>query len=562
MLKKRFTPAFHVFTCMLILVAFTMLAPCSGQAMDLRFGNWEIDGFLRNNTGVWTEDWDYALNNDPLATCRNWFRLNLNGAITRNLRLKAEILAIYEPDYPRERHGVDGVTPIDANYYNYFDFRELRLDWRPKPGHYLRIGRQIVNWGESISARVGDVINPVDNRFDLGFTNLEDTRMPIWMIRGIHKFRTIHTSVDWIFSPYMQPDRYRVTRQPSTFGHYNIDDTWVPGPRFGAYHLTLDETLDYFGATGPVWHELAPGTVVPAGVAIPILTAGAATTMPVSGAPFDRMYEYRPANYGGNGEPAGLYWVGIPNPATPSDYPDSSLGDARWGVKTSSTIKGWQTGLYFWSANEMNATFRILGTTILTPNLSLLDIQTQFPRQNVYGFYTNKNFDFGVLRFDAAYRPNREYNTLDRTVPSGIVEKDFLMVQVGFNKDMMIRKINPNQAFSFVFEYVLEYFMEDTDQACVPTYFIEYPRDMHTLFFNASTNYNFGKYSYDLTVIYNSEECGLVQPSFTYVPDWMNRQWSFKLQYSIVFGPDYSYPYGLLKEKDMVVLTTQFSFPN
>ena len=108
---------------------------------------------------------------------------------------------------------------------------------------------------------------------------------------------------------------------------------------------------------------------------------------------------------------------------------------------------------------------------------------------------------------------------------------------------------------------VLDYFMEDTEQACVSTYLIKYPRDMHTLFFSGGTNYDFGKYGYSLTVIYNSEECGLIQPSFTYVPDFLNRQLSFKLSYSNVFGSDYAYPFGLMKEKDMVILTTQFSFP-
>ena len=566
MLKKRFIPILTRFICIVLFPAFFVLVPFQTHAANLRFGNWEFDGFLRNNTGIWTESWDYALNNDPLATCRNWFRLNLNGPFTNNLTLKAEVLAIYEPDYPRERHGVDGDTPITANYYNYFDFRELRLEWRPKFGHYLRVGRQIVNWGESISARVGDVINPVDNRFDLGFTNLEDTRMPIWMIRGIHTFRSIKTTFDWIVSPYMQTDRYRGTRQPSSIGHYNIDDTWTPGPRFGGYHLTLSEMQNKLGGTGPVWHDASyvagpAGTVLPAQAAIPILTAGAATTMPVIGAPYDRMYEYRPANYGGNGEPAGLYWVGIPNPDIPTDYPDASLDDSRFGFKTASTFMGWQTGVYFWRAYEFLPVFNILGTTPLTPNLSMIDIQTRYPRQNVYGLYGNKLFGFGVFRFDAAYRPNREYNTLDRSVESGIIEKDFLMVQLGLNKDVMWRKINPNAAFSFTFEYVLEYFMEDTDQACVSSYFIEYPRDMHTLFFQGSTNYDFNKYQYALTVIYNSESCGLIQPSFTYAPPWMNNKWSFKLQYSSVFGPDYSYPYGLLKEKDMVVLTTQFIFP-
>ena len=197
MLKKRFklNPVLMgIFT----FIAISTLMPFSAHSIDIGDTGWELDGFLRNNTGVWTENWDTSLNNDPLATCRNWFRLNLNGKFSRNVRLKAEILAIYEPEYPRERHGTEGDgTPIAANEYNYFDFRELRLDWRVASGHTLLFGRQIVNWGESISARVGDIINPVDARFDLGFTNLEDTRMPIWMIRGLSHVQD-KNSIHWV----------------------------------------------------------------------------------------------------------------------------------------------------------------------------------------------------------------------------------------------------------------------------------------------------------------------------------------------------------------------------
>ena len=257
MLKKLIEKIFQIkFKILILLIVFSVTAGPSSAGMP---GNWELDGFVRNNTGFWTENWDYALNNDPLATCRNWFRLNLNGDISRSLSLKAEVLAIYEPEYSRERHGVDGGSAITANYYNYFDFRELTLDWYPIPGHSITVGRQIVNWGESISARIGDVINPVDARFELGFTNLEDTRMPIWMIRGLHQFISLRSSIDWVFSPYLQPDRYRVTRQPSNIFNSYTDGSYFPGPRFGGYHTTLKHMQDYYGADATYMYNPALG---------------------------------------------------------------------------------------------------------------------------------------------------------------------------------------------------------------------------------------------------------------------------------------------------------------
>lgn len=533
---------------------FFALMPCHANAANMSYGSWELDGFLRNNTGIWLENWDYAANNDPLATCRNWFRLNLNGKISPNLKLKAEILAIYEPEYPRERHGVDGGEPIRANYYNYFDFRELRLDWQPKVGHNVHIGRQIVNWGESISARVGDVINPQDNRFDLGFTNLEDTRMPIWMIRGIHQLFSVRTTFDWIFSPYVEPDRYRVTRQPSNIGNVNTDGSFIAGPRFGPYPETLKNAQGYRGFD---FYYGVPGTpTTPAFFAPAKFIPG----IPVIGAPFDRMWSHFDASTAGFlfGGPEGYYLTGAPN-ILHTDYPDASLENARWGFKTSTNIIGCQTGVYFWSANEMDGTFRI--ESIYTGGF---DIRLQYPRQNVYGFYANKNFDFGVLRMDVAYRPEREYNTLDQTATAGIENKDFLIVQFGINKDFLWQKLNPNSTFGFIAEYVGEYFLtDDMDEISIPSYYVPLHKDSHTLMASLGTSYDFGKYGYDLTALYNFTEGGngLIQPKFTYNPNWMNRRWKFALMYTTIFGDDYAYPYGLAKEKDMLVLTTQFSFP-
>lgn len=559
MLKQRYTDVFRTFFCLLAFLLFFTLIPSQTNALDLRFGNWELDGFFRNNTGFWTENWDYSSNNDPLATFRNWFRLNLNGPITRNLSLKAEVLAIYESEYSRERG-----AGIPANYYNSFDFRELRLSWIPSPSHNIRLGKQIVNWGESISARVGDVINPVDSRFELGFTNLEDTRMPIWMLRGTHEFQRIRSSIDWIISPYWQPDRYRVNRRESALGKVNSDGTYTPIPRFAGYPETRYE--EYFGTQNAVISLPfgSPGYPFPADLGNLVVPG------PLFGSPLEAVYVgpypaavasaiFGPA-FAGTPYPAlGMYFARIPNVTT--EYPSSSLEDSRFGFKTSSTIFGWQTGVYFWRSYELDPTVKIDGG-IPGPG-SVINYVIQYPKQNVYGFYGNKNYSFGVVRLDAAYRPDKNYNTLNYTkYPEGIAEKDNLLVQLGLNKDVMIPSLNAYQAFNFIFEYVGEYVLDSTDQIILPTMFSRRYKDEHTLFGTVSTNYGFGMYTYGLTVIYNLRECGLIKPSFTYNPDWMNRKWSFSVAYTNLFGKDdYQYPYGLFREKDLVVFTTQFSFP-
>lgn len=46
----------------------------------------------------------------------------------------------------------------------------------------LKIGRQIVVWGQSDNFRVTDVLNPLDNR-DFGITDIENIRLPLGMVK-------------------------------------------------------------------------------------------------------------------------------------------------------------------------------------------------------------------------------------------------------------------------------------------------------------------------------------------------------------------------------------------
>ena len=48
----------------------------------------------------------------------------------------------------------------------------------------FRIGRQNVSWGETDIFRLLDVINPLDNTFGGIFEDLDDRRIPMWMLRG------------------------------------------------------------------------------------------------------------------------------------------------------------------------------------------------------------------------------------------------------------------------------------------------------------------------------------------------------------------------------------------
>jgi hypothetical protein len=67
---------------------------------------------------------------------------------------------------------------------NQYDVRDAW--WEHKQGPFtLFVGNQIVIWGQSLSFRVGDIVNPNDTAWAFGFANLEQSRKPQWMVHPI-----------------------------------------------------------------------------------------------------------------------------------------------------------------------------------------------------------------------------------------------------------------------------------------------------------------------------------------------------------------------------------------
>ena len=71
-----------------------------------------------------------------------------------------------------------------ADFYNQYGIREMWFKHRWGPLQFF-VGKQIVTWGESLAFRVGDQINTQDLSWAFGFSNLEQSRIPLWMIHPI-----------------------------------------------------------------------------------------------------------------------------------------------------------------------------------------------------------------------------------------------------------------------------------------------------------------------------------------------------------------------------------------
>ena len=71
------------------------------------------------------------------------------------------------------------------------------------------MGLQIADVGGSLAFRVGDVINPQDFSWNFGFANLEQSRLPLWMVHPILNLPSYgpfnSNFVEGIWTPPWQP---------------------------------------------------------------------------------------------------------------------------------------------------------------------------------------------------------------------------------------------------------------------------------------------------------------------------------------------------------------------
>jgi hypothetical protein len=70
---------------------------------------------------------------------------------------------------------------MDDEYWQLL--KEIHLSWTPG-NFYLRVGKQIVSWGEMMGLRLMDQINPLDMRRGMADVEFETTIIPIWLVRA------------------------------------------------------------------------------------------------------------------------------------------------------------------------------------------------------------------------------------------------------------------------------------------------------------------------------------------------------------------------------------------
>ncbi len=131
-----------------------------------------ISGFAKEDL-AYSHAWD-----DPdLSKIRSTLNLTLDLNLPARWKVKLNVNGFY--DYAYSYLGRDNFTDetLESSETE-SEIRDFYLDGSPAPWFNLRVGRQIIAWGESESMQVTDMANPRDLR-ELGMVDIEDARLPV-----------------------------------------------------------------------------------------------------------------------------------------------------------------------------------------------------------------------------------------------------------------------------------------------------------------------------------------------------------------------------------------------
>lgn len=532
-----------VYKHLVILLAAVVLTPFLSTPRCLAFnpvpiGETELSayGFLRNNYGYFLEDQNYANNDDKLATNRTWLRLNLDYRVSDTFSLFATGQAVYEPEYGIEKGSVSKEDGEEYSEYGDINdtLREAYFDWRPSSSTSFRVGRQIVIWGESLTTKVGDVINPEDTRFTFAFANQEDTRIPQWMVKGLHDFSGIASSFEWLVSPNLVGEEYRVNRT----AEYAMPAAGIMVSQRFAMHPE-----DRFMPPYSVGNTEFLGDQL-----------GANTASPMSWG-----WVYSPFV-------PGTGWVPTEIPVVHDEYPEDDLKDTRFGFRTSTFLGGYEFGVsYFHTQLYLPVLKRTEETmpTGLPANQPQIfrNYVVSYPDVDYIGAYANKDIPVGLLRAEMIYSPNKTFNTFDQTVPDALVERDYIKYMIAWDLNgLLYFDWHKSAPFDITLEHYGEYIPDNKNVQNI-IYADEVAQYNASVSARITTNWFYNLIQTDLVVAYGfNDHDGLIMPVVKWTPSWKNKAFSAELRYINIFGDNDYQGLGMFRQKDMIVLTTQFNF--
>jgi hypothetical protein len=498
----------------------------AAESSDL--GQWwdtlHITGFLQNSTGMFIDPEAIRQNHskNSLATERNLLQIDINDNPTENDQIFARWWLVYEPEYPGEAaassRGGKGAKNLD-DFYNDYNFRDAW--WQHRFGPLtLYTGRQIAIWGQSVAFRVGDVINPTDTSYAFGFANLEQSRMPVFMVHPILNL----PNFKWFRSNYLEGILI-----PGTDPLYNHID--YPDDRYEGQNVIAGR--------------------------VNILSS-----------PFSRFAartETRGSPFAGRGL----------NPQIPTTWyiPPVTVDNFQEGLRFHTLLGNTETTAFYWHSHQYAQLLYVTGDRPGDRGLQFRfpDYQgfgSTFDRPIYPGQYVNwLNEALGgapfVVRGEMFYTNHAAIDTLDVRTADGVVYSDTVNYMLALDLAQAAAPwLTETGTLNANFEYQSTVTLSNTRyMKALPAYITHINKQETNLLLNVGTSWEYGVFNPTWTMIYNPDgNTFLLFPKIVFVPPWSSKYF-MSLQYIGILGSDrYSVGGGLFKGKSMLLAQFQYNF--
>ena len=446
---------------------------------------------------------------------------------------------MYEALYDVGSDGFKAVRDNDKenidNFKQAYDLWEAYIDLYRGPW-FLRIGRQILAWGETDIFRLLDGINPLDNTFGGPFEDLDDRRIPLWMLRGSYNlgtlgpFSSLTIEGFWVpgsldtkvapwapfGTPYMAPDPevevydrlfINTPEKKMSNSRWGGRLQWIMGPDISCsiahYQTFLDGPTTYFALTEPVEGPLLDFSL--------LRINGDFPSLQVTGGSVN-------------------FWESVTNI-----------------VFRGEIAQFWDEPLF-----ELSQNGRVLSTDYIPLSPSALDALAVFAGQDVRSF--------GI--FGGPLNPET----------GNIAKRDVLRWMIGFDKQIWMRKLNKTSMFFTSFQYfgqwiqnhqsdtiapiaIPDYFVPNTVNSItgepVPdyTHFPHINETEHIFTGLITTNYLKGSLTPQMAAAYDLRGVWLLIPSINYIRE----PFRFGIQYAGIVGNYVSF--GAFRDRDQIAFT-------
>jgi hypothetical protein len=499
-------------------------------------GGLSISGFFTNSSGMWADA--SGLRNfgrssgehhgsNSLAVERNWLQIDTNYVLNGNNKFFLRFWGVYEPSYPWESQNLLGPgTQYDRSqpdFYNRYDVRDAF--WKNTTGPLTSFfGRQIVTWGESLSFRVGDVINPQDLSWNFGFANLEQSRLPLWMVHPIlnlpEAFNSSNNFIEGVWAPAWQP---------------------------------LYTSVDYPDGRYAGQHEVA----------------GAVNLAAPAGGRFDS-YPYPftiPAITPRGQQSAFPQVTGTTVPKDVFRLPSDTWANSMGGVRLHSIVEDAELTLLYWHGHQLNDTTFVVGTPARGQTF-----QHRYPDLNDVGATLNRPIYLPgkflseiplVARTEAVWQDRTPFNTIDVARHSAVVYSSTINTLCALDiANMAAPWLTRTGTLTANLEWNNYTILSPSKNMVYGGYAERWRHNEENLLFSANTSWWWGAILLTPSAIYNPDgNTWELFPSITFTPPWTNK-YLLTLQYVGVLSNDkYSaFAGGNFKGKNILLMEFQYNF--